>query len=62
MYCHTMCFVQDKLGEFSSHLAVYTTPPEVFQGIGETVDASREDAASKALQAMVVSETKPEGM
>ncbi|XP_057309930.1 double-stranded RNA-binding protein Staufen homolog 2-like [Hydractinia symbiolongicarpus] len=54
-------FVKDKLGEFSSHLAVYTTPPEVFQGIGETVDASREDAASKALQAMVVSETKTEG-
>lgn len=47
-------FVRDKAesGEFSSSLAIFTTPPEVFQGVGTSVDASREDAAKQALQSM----------
>ena len=38
---------------FSSHLAIFTSSPEVFDGIGTSVEASREDAAKKALQSMV---------
>lgn len=38
---------------FSSHVAIFTSPPEVFDGVGNCVDASREDAAKKALQSMV---------
>ncbi|XP_065063514.1 double-stranded RNA-binding protein Staufen homolog 2-like [Rhopilema esculentum] len=34
---------------YTTHLAVCTVPPVVFQGMGKTVDASREDAAAKAL-------------
>jgi len=40
--------------EFSSQLRVFTTPTEVFHGVGTSVDASREDAAKKALEAIVV--------
>ena len=41
-----------KDNEFSSSLAVFTSPPEVFHGNGHTVEASREEAAMKALNAM----------
>lgn len=40
-------------GLYSSHLAIFTSSPEVFDGIGASVEASREDAAKKALQSMV---------
>ena len=50
-------FFQGKSGqndnnEFSSSLAVFTSPPEVFHGAGQTVEASREEAARKAFNAM----------
>lgn len=45
-------------GEFSSTLAIFSKPPEVFKGNGKTVEASREDASIKALQAMIVEEKK----
>jgi len=41
-----------KDNEYSSSLAVFTSPPEVFHGNGQTVEASREEAAMKALNAM----------
>uniref|UniRef100_T2M471 Double-stranded RNA-binding protein Staufen homolog 2 n=1 Tax=Hydra vulgaris TaxID=6087 RepID=T2M471_HYDVU len=43
---------KDNRGEFSSNLSIFTTPPEVYQGSGDSVEASRENASSKALKAM----------
>ena len=40
---------------YTSHLAVFTVPPAVFQGIGKSVEAAREDAAAKALVSLVQS-------
>ncbi|XP_066929714.1 double-stranded RNA-binding protein Staufen homolog 2-like [Clytia hemisphaerica] len=43
---------QSDNNEFSSSLAVFTSPPEVFHGAGQTVEASREEAARKAFNSM----------
>lgn len=48
----------DNTGDFQSHLAVFSTPPEVFQGVGVSVDASRENAAKKALDAILLAVEK----
>jgi len=43
----------EQKNEFSCNLAIFTTPPEVFHGLGASVEVSRENAAMKALDAIV---------
>ena len=42
--------------QYTSNLAILKASPVVFQGFGDSMDQSREDAADKALQAMASKE------